>query len=116
MTQLVGTVRLLDLPTRPRPNDNFEFQLRGEAGDLLFVFASLASARPLPLPGIDGPALIGVGSSAMGTTDLIDGFGFSLHSAHFLTPGPTLEFHAQAWFLDAVGGLRLSGPESILFH
>lgn len=116
VVQLAGTPRLLDLPTTPYPNGNFEFQLHGGSNDVFFVYASLVSASPKPLSGIDGAAMIAVGSSAIVAFGHVGASGITQQPAHFLTPGAAFEFHAQALFLDVLGALWVSGPESILFH
>ncbi|MCB9882093.1 MAG: hypothetical protein H6834_09905 [Planctomycetes bacterium] len=113
VTHAAGTTRLLQIPTIPYPNGNFEIEVRGEPNDVYVVLVALQSTFPTPLPGIEGEVLIDATRSLIVFSGTLDPWARAVHSAGFLSPGEPVVLHGQALHLDVAGRFWLSSPGSI---
>jgi len=115
VTTLSGTPRSLDMPSMATLSGAFEFQVRGAASDIFFVFANAGEQAPLPIAGVDGDLFLNPASSFLGSTGTLNASGFGGMATSFSNPGPTIGFRTQALFFDTQGAFWLSGPSSIYF-
>lgn len=113
---LVGTPRLLLMPSHPLVDGSFTIAYSGEAGDLALGLIAVQTEWPVEIPGVDGELVLPLSQSILGFTGELDARGRGESIARFRSPGEAVHLHAQMVMLDRAGALWLSNPSTILLQ
>ena len=111
---LTGVARTMTFPNQPNANGYFQIFVKGEPGDLWFLFASNAPTSPFPLAGINGDLFIDATTSFQPYGGVLNFLGQDDPVLNFINPGLPLIFYTQALFLDTAGGFWLTGPSTFV--